>query len=290
MVAAAAGCAAAVKLTEDPPPLKAPKAGAVRGTIAPAEKVSKLYAVSRATGRRFLPDSWDKRTGKFRFAKLPGGANYDVCVETADGRRVEGIDLSFVDARMLRLMAARREQLELPPEAPHDFSPDDVKALLMFVGDLKDFMEIRRPLYIRGHGRRATVLLELMRTRDFYASKGEVIWRVELWYFENQYGGWEKLANQEVVLRRERIAPRQWRRIDVAYYPELSAHVAADGTSEPVKFTLPEKTDASRGRPAGTAPELETAPHVSGLDVKPPAPTTRPAAEKAGSPQPEAGD
>jgi hypothetical protein len=190
---------------------------------------------------------------------------------------------------MLRLMAARREQLELPPEAPHDFSPDDVKALLTFVGDLKDFMEIRRPLYVRGHGRRATMLLELMRTRQFYASKGEVIWRVELWYFENQYGGWEKLANQEVVLRRERITPGDWRRIDVAYYPELSAHVAADGTSKPIKFTLPPKTDASRGRPAGTAPELKTVPHVSGLDVKPPAPTTRPAAEKAEAPRSKAG-
>ena len=120
------------------------------------------------------------------------------------------------------------------------------------------------------------MLLELMRTRRFHASAGAVVWRVELWYFQNQFGGWEKLPNQERVLRRERITPGQWRRISVEYTPRLSVYVEPTGYAKPLKYTIADKPDPSRGRPAGSDPQLRTEPHILGLDA-PGAPATRPA-------------
>ena len=44
-----------------------------------------------------------------------------------------------------------------------------------YVTKLEDFMEERRVLYIQPHGQRATMLIELMRTQEFYSSAGKVI-------------------------------------------------------------------------------------------------------------------
>ncbi len=260
-----------VVLTEDAPTAAAPKAGDVTGTITPPADVIGLRAVSRVTGKQYPPHSVDRKTGRFVFKALPGAARYDLVFRTRDGRQIEGIDLDFVDQRMIRLAAERRKQLGLPPERTAQFGPEDVKKLVGFVAAMKDFMEIRRVLYIKGDGIRATMLLELMRTRDFYSRKGsEVIWRVELWYFMNHFGGWDRLANQERVLRRVRVAREQWQAISVEYFPQLSAEVSATGRAKPVVFKVPPKGDPSRGRLAKTPPEQKTAPNVLGLpDAKP---------------------
>ncbi len=262
-------CPARVDLKEDPPPVAAPKPGDVSGTITPPAMVAKIEAVSRNTLKVYQPAAFDKATGKFRFAKLPGDADYDVRVAAADGRTIEGIDLSWIEARMGRLAALRRKQLNMPPERQEPFGLDDAKAILKWVEDWKDFMEVKRVLYINGMGKRATVLVELMRTREFYSGGGALVWRVELWHMQDEFGGWDRLANSERVLHRERISPAQWRKIDLQYFPELSAHVNPDGTSEPLHFRLPGKGDLSRGRLANSDPRCKTAPHIYGLDAQP---------------------
>ena len=260
-----------ITLTEDPPPAAAPKAGDVTGTLTPPADVADLRAVSRVTGKDYRPHSFDRKTGRFVFKALPGAARYDLCFAARDGRRIEGIDLDFVDQRMVRLAAQRRKQLGLPPERTAVFGPGDVKKLVGFIAAMKDFMEIRRVLYIKGSGIRATMLVELMRTRDFYSRKGsEVIWRVELWYFKNHFGGWDRLANQERVLRRVRVDREKWQEISVEYFPQLSAAISAEGTSAPVVFNVPPKGDPSRGRLAKTAPEQKTAPNILGLPAAAP--------------------
>jgi hypothetical protein len=261
-------CFAKVALKEDPPPVSAPKAGDVAGTITPPAMVAKVEAVSRNTLKTSQPAAFDKTTGQFRFANLPGDADYDVRVTTTDGRTIEGIDLSWIEARMVRLAAARRKQLNMPPEREESFDLDDAKAILKWVQDWKDFMEVKRVLYVNGMGKRATVLVELMRTREFHAAGGALVWRVELWYMQNEFGGWDRLANSERVLHRERISPAEWKKIDLQYFPELSAHVNPDGTSKPLHFKLPAKGDLSRGRLADSDPECKTQPHIFGLDTK----------------------
>jgi len=278
----------AEKLSEDEPTVRPPRAGDVIGKLSPPEKVSQIWAVSRVTGARYEPASFDKRTGEFRFEKLPGDATYDICIRAADGRNIEGIDLDFVDARLLRLAEIRRKQLDLPPERSHEFSRADARAIIDHVGNMKDFLEYQRVLYVRGHGRRATVLLERMRMREFYASRGELVWRMELWYFEERRGGWERLMNQERVLRRKRITPDEWRKVNVEYYPALSVHVDETGYAPKVRFAVPDKADPSRGRPstalrtgpAGSEVELKTTPHVDGLDVKD-KPATKPTSRRS---------
>ncbi len=267
VLATLAGAAAEdIRLRPDKP-FPPPKSGAVTGRVRNASKAEKLTLVSRVTGKRRRPDKWNRSAGTFRFADLPGDATYDLCLTLPDGREIEGIDLAFVDARLLRLAKKRRKQLGLKPEPDRPFTAEDAKAILEHTKKLPDFMDLRRILYLKGHGRRATMLVEAMRTRDFHAGKGAYVWRIELWYFKNHFDGWEKLANQERLLRRARTSPETWRRIHVEYYPDLSVYIDPEGESEPVEFTVPGKPDPSRGRVAGAAPKLKTEPHVLGVET-----------------------
>ncbi len=259
----------AAELTEDPPPLPKPKSGDITGVIAPAEMLENVQLISRATGETFKPAELDTLTGEFAFKDLVGDATYDICIETTNGGAIEGIDLEFTDARLLRMAAVRREQLGLPAERTHDFSEADAEQLVKYVADVDDFLDIRRPIYIQGHGRRATMLVEGIRRRQYHAQKpDEIIWRIELWYFEFNAGGWQRVANQNRVLRRERTKLDDWRKISVEYYPQLSVFVSAEGKSEPVKFKIPDKADPARGRPAGTDPKLNTKPFILGVTAK----------------------
>jgi hypothetical protein len=263
LAAAAASVIAAVPLEEDPPVAKPPTPGDMSGRIRSDRPIASLTAVCRGTGKRYRPAGFNATTGEFLFRRLPGDASYDLCLKIG-ARTVEGIDLRFVDARMLRLASLRRRQLKLPPEREHAFAKADADEILKWIANMKDFMEIRRVLYLRGAGTRATVLVELLRTREFHADKGQVVWRVELWHFRESFGGWQRLPRQQNVLRRERLSPADWRKIHLEYYPQLSVYVDEKGTSGPVKFTVP-KPDLSRGRLPNTSPRVKTPTHILGL-------------------------
>jgi hypothetical protein len=255
------------ELTEDEPLARKPAAGDVRGWLRPAKKIVRLWATHRPSGKTYQPAAFDANSGAFRFRDLPGAATYDVCLETKDGRVIEGIDLSPPDARLIKLAARRRRQLGLPAEREHTFTRRDANALVKWVAKAEDFLEQRRVLYVKGHGRRATLLVELMRTRAFHASGGKLVWRVELWHFVNQFGGWDRLANTEVTVRRLRAGPVAWRKVHVEWLPALSVHVDADGKSEAVKFRIPDKIDPATSRPTNTKPQLKTSANVLGLDA-----------------------
>ncbi len=275
---ATAAVAGAVDFPDDPPVATRPAAGDVTGKITPVAKVERIHAVSRATGKLYRVSQFDRTSGAFRLADLPGDATYDIVVGLAGGGRLEGIDLSWHEARMLRLARLRRRQLKIVPERPRLFTREDVDELLTYVKDLRDFTDVRRALYVKGHGRRATMLVEVMRMRDFYAKRGaELIWRTELWYFKNQYGGWERLGNVERVLERHRIQKPAWDKITLVYYPELSVHVDEKGAARPVAFEIPAGLDPARGRLAGTAPVQKTRAIVFGVKADEDAPATRPA-------------
>lgn len=271
-----------IKLDEDPPLATQPKSGGISGKITFTGQISRLQALCRATQKTYEPAEFDKASGKFVFKDLPGDAAYDLIVKTADGRSIEGIDLSPNDARLLRLSDQRRQQLGLPPERRHEFTQDDAKALADFVAKMKDFMEIRRVLYIRGHGMRAAMLVELMRTREFHSSGGDIVWRVEVWQFQEHLGGWERLVNTEQVLERKRIKGDEFKAVSAEYYPQLSIYVDGEGKSSPVEFAIPAKTDPSCGRPAGGDCELKTAPHILGVGSTGYVPASRPASGPAG--------
>ena len=259
-------------VVEDAPIIDPPQPGSISGTIAPANLIGSVSLVSRATAETYEPAEFDADTGAFTFDDLPGDAAYDVIVQTTDGRTFEGIDLSFADARLLRLAAARREELGAASEESRPFTQADATSLTRFVRDMVDFMDVRRVLYIRGHGKRATILLELMRTDRFHADDGHVIWRVELWYFEYTGGAWQAVPGQARVVRRFRGAPETWRQIAVEFRPDLSVAIDPDGPADPVTFEIPEGIAPRRGRPRGAEPHLITDPHVDGIEGPPPPP------------------
>ena len=257
------------RLAEDPPVVPAAKSGSVTGTLQPAGAVRSVCAVHRATGKRFEADRYDAQTGRFTIPDVPGGADYDLVVATTDGRTVEGIDLSFVDADLLWLARLRRKQMGLPAPEHVPFKPRDAETILTFVREYEDFMDTRRVLYLRGWGNRATALVELLRLRPFHqsgpAGRNEIVWRIELWYFRKAGGGWEKLPHVERVLRRFRGLPEELAERDVSYYPELSVRVDRHGGSRPISFKISETADPTRGRPKGAELKLPSRPHLLGL-------------------------
>ncbi|MBT3201936.1 MAG: rhodanese-like domain-containing protein [Phycisphaerales bacterium] len=288
IVLTAGACCGAVKLVDDQPTVKPPKSGTIAGTISSKTEILSLHAVSRVTKKKYQPESFSKTRGKlkkFKFANLPGDADYDICLRLADGREIEGIDLSFVDSRLLKLADERRKQLGMPPERQKKFAQADADALVGYVRAMRDFMEDRRVICIKGHGRRATMLVELLRLRSFVAASGaarpgKIIWRVELWYFHEQRGGWRRVPNQERLLRHMEDTPKIWSKTHIEYYPKLSVHIDASGKAGDLNFTVPEKSDPTRGRGAGTDPKMKTKPRILGLDdaaASQPAGTTKPA-------------
>jgi len=257
-------------VVEDEPIVDPPQPGGASGTISPAALVQSITLIDRAADETHEPAEFDAATGAFAFDNLPGDAAYDLIIQTTDERTFEGVDLSFADSRLLRLAEARREELGVPAEEARPFSEADATSLTAFVGNMIGFMDVRRVLYIRGHGRRATMLLELLRTERFHADNGHVIWRVELWYFEHAGGTWQAVTGQARVVRRFRGTPDAWRRLAVEFRPDLSVVVDAEGQCEPVAFEIPEGISPSRGRPSDTGPHMNTQPHVDGIDGPPP--------------------
>ena len=273
----ALACVAQVKLVDDPPVAAAPKAGRITGTITPGNDVTEVYAMNRYVTKRYKADGFDAKTGDFIFRDMPGDATYDIGVKLRDGRVIEGIDLSYftIGSRFTKLADLRRKQLELPAaeETPHEFSDDDVKEIRKYLKDFNnhDFMDLGRALYIKGHGGRATMLVELIRDPDraFHEQQsGEIIWRVELWYFLWQHGGWERTANQERVLQRVRTQVREWQKISIEYLPAWSVAVDNDGKSQAVKLQIPAKIDPSTGRPPNNKPQMDTEPNILGLSTE----------------------
>ena len=249
-----AGCAAT--MAADGPPSTAPAKGELSGILKTTAKLVRVVAVDRAwadvlnTSRATAKDDFvyegnvEQATGAFRVPGLIAGRPYDLIAWTQDAQgkmvRWEGANMDYHRAIL--------------PSTP--VTAEDRKAIEALVVDPQQFYDKVRVLRMAADHQHATVLVELMRTRDFHSDTGgELIYRVELWYFENLFGGWAKDANTEKVLARVRgkpgELPENWQ-----FLPELGGVVAgpAPGTSATagmeMKVGLPEKPEPKRGRAA----------------------------------------
>jgi hypothetical protein len=94
--------------------------------------------------------------------------------------------------------------------------------------------------------------VELLRTRPFHDSKpGEVIWRVELWYFAKWYGGWARQPNREVVLHRRRMPGRELPQSQRTFTERLGGIIAAPlAEAVPLLFAVPNRPEPSKPTPA----------------------------------------
>jgi hypothetical protein len=130
------------------------------------------------------------------FDNLLPQTSYDVRIETADGAVLQGVDMSWYDA----------EAADPRAEA---LSEEDRAEIRSIVTDVPSFYNKCSVVRAAGSHERATVLVQLVRDKDFHAGAGEVIWRMELWYFKNEAGGWAVVPQQNKVLQRVRFASHQ---------------------------------------------------------------------------------
>jgi hypothetical protein len=130
-----------------------------------------------------------------RFGNLLPETAYDLKFVLADGMVLQGVDMAWYD-------------LERTKPNAGELTDEDREEIRAIVQDVPSFYNKSTILRLSGTHDRAVGLLELVRDKDFHAGKGEVIWRVELWYFKFQAGGWEAVGQQNKVLRRERFKTR----------------------------------------------------------------------------------
>ena len=134
-----------------------------------------------------------------------------------------------------------------------DMDKDDREQIRAIVQDVPGFYNKRDFLLLQGDHDRAVALLRLVRDNGFVNDKGgEVIWRIELWYFKNQLGGWEAVPQQNKVLRRERFARAAARDAvekSLHWIPRLGGlHVSKN---EPVRTVTLNKLEEATTQPAG---------------------------------------
>jgi hypothetical protein len=130
----------------------------------------------------------DRATGAFVVDGLPEG-RYDLRLLVPDGW-VDGVDM--------------RLEEPLPDEDAAPFGVADEAQIRDAVASYPDsYPDIFRVLAVRGNPQTAKALVEKIRARPFHGgAPGDLIWRVEVWRFENQTGAWVKArGGTETVAR-----------------------------------------------------------------------------------------
>ena len=177
-----------------------------------------------------------------RFHGLSSSQRHELTVVLKSGLTLQGVDLGWY--------------AKLPPQAkkPEPISDDDTRQIRSLVTEVKDFYNHKSLLALSGDQDRATALVRLVRDTDFYAGKGQIIWRIELWYFENQAGGWAPITQQNKVIRRERFKDADAYKTattTVKFVQNLGGIAVEPGKTTSISLTK-EEIDAS---PTGYAPK-----------------------------------
>jgi hypothetical protein len=220
----------------------------IAGTVSSASTITRVAAIDRQGAdvlKTSLPEAqdpfvyegvFDPATHHFHIDNLLPGRTYDLVFWTTDAAghqtRWEGAAMDY--------------HRPILPAAPA--TPEDRKWLEHFVSQMPAFYDQSRVLHMAADHQHATLLVELARTRDFHSDKGgEMIYRVELWYFENLFGGWAKDKNTERVLVRWRGEGKgllkNWQ-----FLPALGG-IAVDqaGRSAVVDIHLPDRPTTANG-------------------------------------------
>jgi hypothetical protein len=127
---------------------------------------------------------------------IPGSA-YEVQLTLKNGTVLQGVDMNWYS--------------RVPDKADAEpLNDDDIQQMKAVFTAGAQFFDLQEATIIKGNHNRAVMLVRCERTNKFHSDKGdEIIWRPELWYFENHHGGWEKVLQTDRVLRRERFATHE---------------------------------------------------------------------------------
>ena len=219
--------------------------GVIIGRIEPSDMVQSIAAVDRDS-KQTVSGQIDRRNGAFRIAGLVVGTRYDLILETTLGR-IEGVDMTVAPAN-----SGTATSRPATKPSSRAFSDSDRGAIEQLVAGPERFADEVRILLLNGVGDRAAALVEKLRTRRFHHGKpGEVIWRVELWYFAFWYGGWARQPHAERVLYRQRMPRSQLDATTWVFTDRLGGVVARrSDDARPLSFRIPDKLDPAKGRVA----------------------------------------
>lgn len=201
-----------------------------------------LVPISASASALKLDTAGKVRGREIVFDNLLPDTPYEISITLRDGTHLQGVDMSWYN-----------EEPSRSPGKP--FTEDDLRQINALARDIRSFYDRTDYLQLVGDHDRAVALARLVRDSDFHAGKGNIIWRIELWYLKNQFGGWEKIQQQNKVLRRERYTdPAAYRdatknlryvpelggiRLKAAEGPRIITLPAGVGTTRPAATTLP---------------------------------------------------
>lgn len=170
-----------------------------------------------------------------RFDNLLPDTPYDIEVRLRGGIVLAGVNMGWYEP--------------VDPAGAGDAQPlsdDDRKQITAIVKDVPSFYDQVDILLLQGNAHRAVALVQLERRRGFHnAAAGEIIWRVELYYFQNQAGGWEKAPQVNQVLRRMRFRDEEAYEDEVTplrWTPELGGVKVANGETKQITVPIGNKT------------------------------------------------
>lgn len=159
----------------------------VNATATPALSAA---ATDTASGKSFT----GTLSGNNFVFDLKPGRHYDVTLKRLGGGVLRLIDLSWYDA-------------EPPAANAGALGDDDRAAITQIVTDIKQFTNHNQIIALVGDGDRAVALLDLRRDSGFHSDQGgEIIRRIEVWYFKNEAGGWAKVQQEDRLVDRQRFS------------------------------------------------------------------------------------
>jgi hypothetical protein len=174
-----------------------------------------------------------------RFTNLLPGTAYDLMLKLADGTVLQGVNMGWYDLEPAKADAAA-------------INDDDQRQINAMLKQVLSFFNRNDIVLLNGNHDRATVLVQLVRDKGFHSDKGdEVIWRMELWYYKNEHGGWAKVQQAAEMLRRERfISHQQYHEaVDhLRWTPELGG-LKVDKDGPDVTVTLPANAGSPSSQP-----------------------------------------
>ncbi len=253
--------------------------GSISGTILPPGKARSIQAFERERAtlfeivNRYHKGTIDPETGRFEIPDLPDGT-YQLLIDCGD-TKIEGVDLHIDDEEagpvfdyVFKTKALTSNRLDLSEFfEPDEEVPDERKSqvigrligvpkLLEKLDSLRQverFCDHLRPLYAHGTKDKAFVLVETARLRDFYAGRGQAIYRVEVWQFHRVGTTWDHPTKGVRVLQRHRFENKaDLKAFGVFFEPKLGGiRILRARSVADIQYTIPEAWDDALGKVPG---------------------------------------
>jgi hypothetical protein len=222
------------------------RAGSITITLPADLSVDKAVATTEKEPKTDITGVIKDR--QITFADPAPGLAYEVKLTLKDGTVLQGVDMGWYS-----------RVADKPNAEP--ISDDDKQQMTAVFTAGAQFFNVQECTLLQGNHNRAVMLVTEERTSKFHSDTGdEIIWRPEIWYFQNNHGGWEKVLQTDRVLRRERFTTeKEFHAVvdKLKWVPELGGLKSTPKTPD-VAVTLPANAGAAKSTPASASPATQS--------------------------------